>query len=321
MRDYLETFFRRKWLFWVPFLAVLAVAVAGGLYSVWQYEVQARIEIRPSASAGTTTTGTAAIPATDLATEYGSLSDALLTDGFMEQVINAVPQLKAKADSPTKMDSEIARLRTNLNAWTPGKSLIQIRYQDRDPDVALQVVSQTISLFLTKRAQDRVGVADKNIAFWTAQQKDREANLTTASQALTAWENAHPVGERSKLPDVEQLNFQRLKADYDAALDNVKTTQANVGVAQMDKAYALDQQQNTYHIVDPPTKPEGIALSLNKIGGLLLVGLLVAVGLGASIVALATWLGAGRARAGANNSAPSALPAWLDRMMSEEQTA
>jgi hypothetical protein len=304
----------------VPFLAVLAVAVAGGLYSVWQYEVMAKMEIRSSPSMGTTTTGSAAIPATDLATEYSSLSDALLTDAFMEQVINAVPALKAKADTPTSMDSEIVRLRTNLNAWTPGKNLIQIRYQNRDPDVALQVVSQTISLFLARRADERVGVADKNIAFWTAQEKDREAALATTSKALTDWENAHPVADRSKLSDVEQLNFQRLKADYDAALDNVKTAQANVGEAGMYKAYALDQQQNTYHLVDPPTKPDGIALSINKIGGLLLVGLLVAIGLGASVVALATWLGGNRRAAGSTPPA-SALPAWLDRMMAEEQTA
>ena len=73
MRDYLETFFRRKWLFWLPFVAVLAVATAGGLYSAWLYEVQARVEIRPSSQAPQA-------GGTDLAAEYGRLSDLLLTD-------------------------------------------------------------------------------------------------------------------------------------------------------------------------------------------------------------------------------------------------
>jgi len=55
MRDYLETFFRRKWLFWVPFLAVLIVAIAGGVNTSWLYEVQARLAIRSNADLAAST--------------------------------------------------------------------------------------------------------------------------------------------------------------------------------------------------------------------------------------------------------------------------
>ncbi len=309
MRDYLETFFRRKWLFWLPFVAVLAVATAGGLYSAWLYEVQARVEIRPSSQ-------TSQAGGTDLAAEYGRLSDLLLTDEFLQRIVNAVPPLKANADSAPKMQAQVDKMRKDLNAWKPGENLINFRYQNRDPQIAQQVVSQTIDLFIAQRYDDRVTAAQKDITFWTGQREVFNGRLETAAKALTDWEAAHPPAERTKLPESEQLNFQRLKAGYDAALTNVQTADSKVGEAEMNKALALNVQANTYNIVDAPRVPDGIALSLNKLLGLVGVGLLVALGLGFSMIALATWFGGQRAN---SSSTGTALPPWLDRMMSEEQ--
>ena len=310
MRDYLETFFRRKWLFWLPFVAVLAVATAGGLYSAWLYEVQARVEIRPSSQ-------TPQAGGTDLATEYGRLSDLLLTDGFLQRIVNAVPPLKANATSAPTMQAQVDKMRKDLNAWKPGQNLINFRYQNRDPQIAQQVVSKTIDLFIAQRYDDRVTAAQKEIDFWTGQRVVFNGRLETASKALTDWETAHPPVDRAKLPESEQLNFQRLKAGYDAALTNVQTADSKMGEAEMNKALALNVQANTYNIVDAPRVPDSIALSLNKLLGLVGVGLLVALGLGFSLVALATWFGGGRR----GNTSPSstALPAWLDRLMREEQ--
>ncbi|HUS14110.1 MAG TPA: hypothetical protein VM536_03735 [Chloroflexia bacterium] len=315
MRDYLETFFRRKWLFWVPFLAVLLVAVAGGVYTSWLYEVQARMAIRANADlSGTTAAGS------DLQAEYGRLSDLLLTNDFMQRVVNAVPALKGAADTPQKMDAQVDSLRKDLNAWKPGQDLINFRYRARDPQVAQQVVSKTIDLFIAQRYDDRVTEADKGIQFWTDQQTTYTQRLEVASKALSDWEGAHPASTRATLPETQQLEFQRLKTAYDAALENVKTATAKMGDAEMHKAQALAQQANTYQIVDAPRVPQSPALSLNRLLGLVLVGLAVALGLGISVVALATWFGgARRAPAGA---ATTALPVWLQRMMvEEEQTA
>jgi len=310
MRDYLETFFRRKWLFWLPFVAVLAVATAGGLYSAWLYEVQARVEIRPSSQ-------TPQAGGTDLATEYGRLSDLLLTDGFLQKIVKNVPVLNAGAGSVPTMQAQVDKMRKDLNAWKPGQNLINFRYQNRDPQIAQQVVSKTIDLFIAQRYDDRVTAAQKEIDFWTGQRVVFNGRLETASKALTDWETAHPPVDRAKLPESEQLNFQRLKAGYDAALTNVQTADSKMGEAEMNKALALNVQANTYNIVDAPRVPDGIALSLNKLLGLVGVGLLVALGLGFSLVALATWFGGGRR----GNTLPSstALPAWLDRLMREEQ--
>ncbi len=309
MRDYLETFFRRKWLFWLPFVAVLAVATAGGLYSAWLYEVQARVEIRPSSQ-------TPQAGGTDLAAEYSRLSDLLLIDGFLQRIVNAVPPLKANADSAPKMQAQVDKMRKDLNAWKPGESLINFRYQNRDPQIAQQVVSKTIDLFIAQRYDDRVTTAQENITFWTGQREVFNGRLETAAKALTDWEAAHPPAERTKLPESEQLNFQRLKAGYDAALTIVQTADSKVGEAEMNKALALNVQANTYNIVDAPRVPDGIALSLNKLLGLVGVGLLVALGLGFSMIVLATWFGGRRAN---SSTTGTALPPWLDRMMSEEQ--
>src|SRR5690348_4490860 len=117
MRDYLETFFRRKWLFFLPFLAVLVVAVAGGLYTSWVYNVEARLSVQPNPvldQGGQELS----LPTTGAKDDYTRLSGLLQTDDFMKRVIAAVPQLKAQADSPDKTDALVGGLRKDLNAWT-----------------------------------------------------------------------------------------------------------------------------------------------------------------------------------------------------------
>lgn len=316
MRDYLETFFRRKWLFFVPFLAVVAVAVAGGLYTSWVYEVQARLAVQPNPileGAGQQLT----MPQSDANDEYARLGALLATDGFLKRIINSVPALKENAGSQEKMDAQVERLRRDLNAWVPAEGLINFRYQARNAQTAQQVVSQTLDLFLAQRYADRVGMADQAIALLTTQQQSYQQQLENASTELSAWEASHPPGKRAELSESEQLEFQRLKTNYGTVLDHLQNViNSDLEKARFTREKMIRAQASTYRIADAPAIPPGPSLSANKLGGLLLIGLLVAAGLGFSVVALATWFG-GRRPAGA-----TALPAWLDRMMTpEEQVA
>ncbi|HMA34527.1 MAG TPA: hypothetical protein VKY74_08600 [Chloroflexia bacterium] len=317
MREYLETFFRRKWLFFVPFLAVLAVAIAGGLYTSWTYEVQSRLQVQSNPildQAGQQLS----LPQTDAKDEYNRLSELLLTDDFLKKVISSVPALKASTDTDAKMRTEIDRLRTNLNAWAPAQNLINFRYQDRDPQVAQQVVSKTIDLYLAQRYADRVGQADSAIGFLDKEYTDYQQQLQQASAALSTWEKGHPPAQRATLPESDQLEYQRLKTQYQSVVDHWQYVGSELEKAKFTKEKMIETQASTYVVKDPPVVPAGPNLSLNKLLSLLLLGLAVAAGLGFSVVALATWFGGPRLQ----GAATSALPAWLSRMMAaEEQTA
>jgi len=314
MREYLETFFRRKWLFFVPFLVVLAIAVAGGLYTSWLYEVQARLEVQGNPlldQAGQQLS----MPQADVKDEYSRLSDLLLTDDFVKSVVNSVPALKSQSDTPAKMDATVARLHRDLNAWEPGASLINFRFRDRDPQVAQQVVSKTIDLFLAQRYADRVGKADQAITFLGQQQTVYQQQLQQAGTALGAWETSHPPAGRATLPESQQLQYQGLKTGYDSVLSNLQYISGELEKARFSKDKAIAAQSSTYVLRDPPVVPASPALSLNRMLGLILVGLAVAAGLGFCIVAITTWLGAGRTAPGAS----SALPSWVSRMTAEEE--
>lgn len=315
MREYLETFFRRKWLFWVPFVAVLAVAIAGGLYTSWVYEVQARLAIQSNPVLDQSGQQLS-LPAVDAKDEYTRLSELLLTDDFMKQVVNSVPGLQARAGGG-RVDGAVAQLRKDLNAWAPSTNLINFRYRDRDPQIAQQVVSKTIDLFLAQRYADRVGNANQAIKFLTQQQGDYQQQLQQASTQLSAWETSHPVAGRANLPETDQLEFQRLRTNYQTMLDHLKYIGDELEKAKFTLAKMEASQASTYVLKDPPVVPANPALSLNQMLGLVLVGLAVAVGLGFSVVALATWFGGGR-----RADTATALPTWLQRMVAqEEQTA
>jgi hypothetical protein len=313
MRDYLETFFRRKWLFFVPFFAVLAAAIAFGVYSSWVYEVQARVSVQPNPmleSAGQQLS----LPPSDVKDEYARLSDLLLTDDFMEQIVNSVPALKANATDATRMQAAVDKLHKDLNAWAPGSTLINFRYRDRDPQVAQQVVSKTIDLFIAQRQADRIGKANDAITFLAAQQGDYQNQLQTASTSLSDWEKAHPPDGRATLPESEQLAYQRLRTNYDTVLDHLKYVGDELEKARFTKDKMLAAQAGTYEVKDPPVVPTSPAITVNKLLSLVLLGVGVAAGLGFCLIALATWFGAGN-----RGATRTALPAWADRMTRQEE--
>ena len=118
------------------------------------------------------------------------------------------------------------------------------------------------------------------------------------------------------MDDLDQLEYQRLKTDYQTILDQVRYLGGELDKAQFTKQKFIAQQGSTYVIKDQPLLPTSPDLSFNKLATIVLIGLAVAIGLGFSVVALVTWFG-GRRPAGR-----SAIPAWLDRAVaSEEQTA
>ncbi len=251
MRDYLETFFRRKWLFFVPFLAVLAVAVVGGVYTSWVYEVQARLAVQSNPVLDQSGQQLSMPPAT-AQDEYTRLSALLQTDDFLKRVIDNVPALKAQADGPAQTAALVGALRTNLNAWSPAQDLITFRYRDRNPQIAQQVVSQTIDIFLAQRYQDRVGSANQAIAFLSQQQTDYQGQLQQASTALSTWENAHPPATRTQLEQSAQLEYQRLQTNYQTVLGHLQYIGGELEKARFTKAKMEAEQAQTYQVVDPP---------------------------------------------------------------------
>ena len=107
-----------------------------------------------------------------------------------------------------------------------------------------------------------------------------------------------------------------MKTDYQTILDHLRYLGGELDKARFTKDKFQAQHSSTYVVKDPPLLPNSPDLSLSKLAAIVLVGLAVAVGLGFSVVALATWFGRRRP------AERSALPAWLDRaLMSEEQTA
>jgi hypothetical protein len=118
------------------------------------------------------------------------------------------------------------------------------------------------------------------------------------------------------MSDLDSLEFQRLKTDYQTILDHLRYLGGELDKAQFTKDKFQAQHTSTYVVKDAPLLPTSPDLSLNKLAAIVLVGLAVAAGLGFSVVALATWFGRRRP------AERSALPAWLDRaLMNEEQTA
>jgi uncharacterized protein involved in exopolysaccharide biosynthesis len=318
MREYLETFFRRKWLFFVPFVVVLAAAIAGGVYSSWQYEARASLWTEPNMVLGQAASDLTA-PIQDTSANQGEFArlDALLqTDDFIGAIIARVPKLQADATTPQDRKATITAVRRNLNVWPWQQNLLMFRYRNRDPEVAQQVVSNTLDLFLAQRLADRLGQADNTIAFLQTQQREYQDKLAVASTALSQFEAAHPPDTRAGMSDLDQLQFQQLKTDYETILAHVRYLGEELDKAQFSKEKFLAQHAGTYQIKDPPVLPQSPELSFNRMAAIALVGLAVAAALGFSVVALATWFG------GRRQPERTALPAWLDRaLMSEESRA
>jgi uncharacterized protein involved in exopolysaccharide biosynthesis len=229
MAKYAEVLFQHRVRFAALFLlpVVLAAAVAV-MFATYRANATLRIEDPSAFGASFVPAGWSAnqTPAQNLT---DGITQAVKTAGFQKGLSSSLSSA-GTFSSAGEIQQALTSVGTSLKVTAAGSHLVTLTYSCSHQSACAAVLADIIDAFraeLTQLEQDRAAAAT---AFWTAQLKDAQANLTAAQAALHAYAAANPtvvIDSSSSDPQVVQLvnNVQLWRTKVTEAQDGLNQAQ------------------------------------------------------------------------------------------------
>ncbi len=247
MAKYAEVLFRHR----IRFAALLLIPVAlcasiGVIFASYRATATLRIEDPSAFGASFLPAGWSAnqSPAQNLA---DSMSQVVKTPAFVQSLSDSLSGSGTVVGSGD-LQQTLTSTASNLKVAALGSHLVTLTYSCPQPSVCPVVLTDTIAIFRTQLNQLEQDQAATTTAFWTAQLKDAQANLTKSQDAMRTYAAANPAASMdasSSDPQVIQLvnNVQLWRA-------KVMEAQAGLNQAQYVATASARFIQNGTTIVD-----------------------------------------------------------------------
>ncbi len=284
----LETFFRRWYLYLVPLVAVLGLAISNVSSTPTEF-----------ASAGVITTSNASL-LSEL-TEVGTtpftfetpasltsrkISSLLGTDAFARKVAVGAGVSDALDSGAITLNA----IRFAITTYPAGDELLTVRATTIDPDLSQRLAQSTIDSYIEEVIDVELTQAQTAETVLRRRLDRHQAELDTARAALADYVNENPgpaIGER---PFDEQVTIDQLSSAVERA-----DTQFGQTLNQYDEAQLVTEQTRAdidqrIRVIDPPTRPFAPEPTIR--GTVLTVGLYIVLGtlLSIALVAVVTAL-------------------------------
>ena len=321
MQRYLETLFRRKALFLIPFIAIPALTTLTAFYSERQYTVRA------SAWAENTTILQTPGPSRSLTpneTEARVLRDRLKTVSFISEVMHRTGLTEAiragEWPEPTRLQALIGRnrllrlLASPLRLTPPetfagafrlgirtvnkrlgidarGNNLILVSFVGPDPELGQRIIEETLALHQQMSVDARLRESEVGVDYLTKESLVQEQRLIESDRALADFEEQFPSPPPGlQRPPEELKELQRLQqakaideTRYLSALDRLEDLRLRSNAS-------LSTADLLFRVVDPPVAATSISrVSVRRLGLMAMVGLTLGLILGSVAVVFATW--------------------------------
>ncbi|MCE7981223.1 MAG: lipopolysaccharide biosynthesis protein [Caldilinea sp. CFX5] len=282
----LESYFRHRWLYLLPIVAMSAAALIYIAAMPATYVVNGTLYIQNDNLLSSLT---------DIRNDgFSYVTPAQATTGELYQLLNAKAFLRAiiqKTDMEAKMaqDEETAA-RTIDEAkeaiWLQelGNNLVMVAAQHEMPRVAQQLAAATIETYIQWKINlnREESVAAQN--FFADLIKTYRTEVEPAREALDSYLKAHPKPLQGDRPEEESAEIKRLQAALDTAEERLRRAENQEESARLALAQAESTVRQSYFVVDAPERP--LAPERSKQEMLLILILFVAAGFGLSFVGI-----------------------------------
>jgi uncharacterized protein involved in exopolysaccharide biosynthesis len=285
---FLESYFRHRWLYLLPFVMMVGIGAAYILTSTPKYVARGIIFVQTEsflASLNSVRNNNASWWTTPAQVINNEINELLRTEAFIRAII-------FRSDLEVEMNQEpeaIAEFMTETrkSVWiTPiGDNQVQVNASHSNPLVAYQLVNSVIENYIQWQVNMQRTESESAQVFFTDQVRTYEEDLLKARNELIEFLIANPEplhGSRSEIEMIEIDRYQKAidiaEARYVSALD--KEENARLAVAQVDS----DTRQS-FTMIDSPVIPDKPEVSRKQLA--IQAAVFVSVGLIISVVAIA----------------------------------
>lgn len=206
LQSFIEVAWRRKWVILVPFLLILVVGGLWVLYQPNQYRSTSSIFIEPQKVPSDYVRSTVT---TDIEGRMRSISQQLTSRTKLLSVIRKLdlyPDLVKKGKPPEVL---VAKMRSNLEVESPNRrdaNFFMVHFVHKDPQKAMQAVSDLVSLFVAESLQIRELQAEGTTDFIEDELVKLKVVLEQQEQAVQRYKKKY-MGE---LPNQLEANLRIL---------------------------------------------------------------------------------------------------------------
>ncbi len=282
----LESYFRHRWLYFLPIIIMAGIATYVFLDTKPVYISRGVLYVQKESLLSTLTTVrddgfTWVTPADATVSE---IEELLETDAFVSAVLQQT-DIEANKKPDQDLDDLIDELRDSLWVQTLGKNnLVLIGVALEEPEVTKQAVDAVTNSYLQwKINADREDSVAAQV-FFVDLIEQRKAGLDEARSAMRTYLEQHPQPLRGERPDIEKLEVSRLQSEMDLSEKRLNDVLEKEENARLATNQAESDVRQTYFVIDAPKLPDQPEISTSDA----LVGpiILVVVGIILSIVAI-----------------------------------
>ncbi len=260
----LESYFRHRWLYFLPMLLMLVIAVAsfflikpkylagGVLFVEKESLLSTLISVRETSFSWDT-------PADETSTE---ISEMMQTNAFVRAVIRMTDLEENMDEGETAVAMTISDVRKITRTESLGNNQVFVAAEHTDPQVAYQLVNAIIENYI----QWKINAA--RVESVTAQDffgdliTQYEVAYEVTQREIENYLIAHPQPVRGDRPEIETIEIERLQSALQLAEQRYAKAIENDENAQLSLSQAESDVRQTYFFIDAPKIPNKPSTSL-----------------------------------------------------------
>jgi capsular polysaccharide biosynthesis protein len=289
----LETYFRRRWLYLLPIVAMVIAAVVYMLLIQPKYVAKGVLYVQNQSFLASLTSVRVNNPSwwiTPAQLSVNEINELLQTDAFVRAIIEKTDLEAYMGQGTGAVESLIKKTRKSISASPLGDNQVQIIASFEDPEIAYQLVNAVISGY--SRWQINAQRVESQVAqdFFSELIQTYEAELDLARQEMRDYLEANPLPLRGDRSGTEQLELARLQGMIDLLSQRYANALEKEENARLATAQVESDARQSNILIDAPKQPDKPEVSKRKLalqaGLFVMAGLLLSVGsvIGAAVL-------------------------------------
>lgn len=257
----LESYFRHRWLYLLPFVLMIVAAALFFSFSKPKYISRGVLFVKKESLLAelTSVRGTSFTWQTPASLTVGEINELLQTDSFIRAVISDT-DLESRMDGGTDLVNQtIAEVRQAVWVGSIGDNQLRVSAAHENSLLAFQLVNGTITSFIDWKINADRNESETARNFFTDLIGSYSAEVEGARQNLYDYYEAHPSPIKGDRPIVEQLEITRLQSQLELASSRYASALDKDENARLAAAQAEGDVLQSYTVVDSPiiaTEPE-----------------------------------------------------------------
>jgi uncharacterized protein involved in exopolysaccharide biosynthesis len=249
----LETFFRRPWLYSLPFVVCVAFGVVTAVSAPQLYVSVGIVDVSDDTLLSNLSEigGGGFSYETPASRTSDEINERLFSDAFVRSIADAAGLTTALESGVIDLDY----VRSRVGAADDGDNLLRVQAGSHDPVVAARMAQATIDTFIQSIVDKDLSESQTAVTFYNDVANSYLDDIDRARDDLEGYLRSHPEPSSGDRPAAEVAALSQLTAALERSEGRFGNALDNAEQARLAMEQARVDVQQRIQLIDPPTVP------------------------------------------------------------------